>query len=319
MHRSFCSLLLPLSILTTSAYAADDIDSTNVVSIDAVTEIAGLMDKYGIIITILAVFLVILLGCIMYIFLDNKRSRNSINSALEEATKTQTETTNKLLETLITLLTTQNKKENNGTANNNTIPATNDQNGSDKQGSLIKGYINASCAFKDASRITMSKTDADRVAIYLLHNGNHSYYGYNFLKMTCVSEWTNRGIGTSRGIVHNGVPMTVFDQIFNALYNDGEFVVGDIDEYGILTDNSQINEFLAGTTVKIKAIFFLLIKDSNGNPAAFIGAEFSKPHDFSDKAVYDNVKEALETMRDNIIFLITDNDYRSGYEENKDS
>lgn len=318
------SLLLPLTILTTYAYATDGETSSasSIVSkgelINQVEQVAGIANKYGLTVTVLAVFLVLFMVFMGYQIITSDRNAKTMAENMKREAEQNREANQKMLEAIIAFANGTSISPNLSAPAAPQEPKDTHQEASNKQGNLMKGYIDSSIAFKDASRIAMEEIKCDRIAIYLFHNGNKSHYGYQFAKMSCIHEWTSRGIQTSRRTHHTNLPIYVFDSIVESLISDNEFVVGNISEYGILTDITQVQEFIAGSHVK--AMFALGIRDHDNNLAAFTIAEFKDPRDFAEGSVYDSVKKALTTMNRNIISIIINDQFRSGFEEeHKDS
>lgn len=318
------SLLLPLTILTTYAYATDEevSSASSIVSqgelINQVEQVAGIANKYGLTVTVLAVFLVLFMVFMGYQIITSDRNAKTMAENMKREAEQNREANQKMLEAIIAFANGTSISPNPSAPAAPQEPKDTHQEASNKQGNLMKGYIDSSIAFKDASRIAMEEIKCDRIAIYLFHNGNKSHYGYQFAKMSCIHEWTSRGIQTSRRTHHTNLPIYVFDSIVESLISDNEFVVGNISEYGILTDITQVQEFIAGSHVK--AMFALGIRDHDNNLAAFTIAEFKDPRDFAEGSIYDSVKKALTTMNRNIISIIINDQFRSGFEEeHKDS
>lgn len=162
-------------------------------------------------------------------------------------------------------------------------------------------------AFKSACRVVLGELKCDRVAIYVMHDENRSTFGYKFVKMSCVYEETANGTSTGRGMLsHRGIPMTAFSSIIDCLIDNDEYIVGNAYDHGIIAADEKILNFIAGSL--IKALFFSAIKDHHGQLIAFVVAEFAKEQDFSEIPKYNKCKKTLTSMASNIYPLLADND-----------
>ena len=276
-------------------------------TIDQVSDATKLINQYGPTVVIIAVFLIVFIGLLFFILRSNHKMNEQMIEAQKAASKANQKMMQDMFDTFKSLVTKDRKTENEDDNEDEERP---------KKKKIVSAYIDSSLAFKDASRIAIGKIKCERIAIYLFHNGNHTPYGYPFAKMSCVHEWTLRGSNTIRGATHVNIPLYAFSNIVEALVKDGEFVIGNIYDHGIISADEQVFQFISGST--IRALFALGIKDKDGDLAAFTIAEFKDPQDFSDEEVYKNVKDALSTMNDSIYSIIVNDEFRNSYAD-KDS
>ena len=276
---------------------------TDIISTDSISSVSELISKYGPFIVILAVFIVIFMAVIAYIIHCNQKMNNQILQSQKKNSEANQEMMTEMIKTLIDMAKNDKEEEKER------------ENEEDKKHKrLVSAYIDSSLAFKDASRIAMSKIRCERIAVYLFHNGNSTPYGYSFAKMSCVHEWSMRGSDTIRGRTHANVPLYAFSTIVEALVKDGELAIGNIFEHGILSADEQIFQFVSGSTTR--SLFALAIKSKDEELVAFTVAEFKDPQDFSSTEIYNNVKDALKTMNDNIYSIVVSDEYRDNYETN---
>ena len=276
-------------------------------TIDQVSDATKLINQYGPTVVIIAVFLIVFIGLLFFILRSNHKMNEQMIEAQKAASKANQEMMQDMFYTFKSLVTKDRKTEDEDGNEDEERP---------KKKKIVSAYIDSSLAFKDASRIAIGKIKCERIAIYLFHNGNHTPYGYPFAKMSCVHEWTLRGSNTIRGATHVNISLYAFSNIVEALVKDGEFVIGNIYDHGIISADEQVFQFISGST--IRALFALGIKDKDGDLAAFTIAEFKDPQDFFDEEVYKNVKDALSTMNDSIYSIIVNDEFRNSYAD-KDS
>lgn len=285
--------------------------STEVLNTPTTEEIGGvakLINEYGPTVVILSIFIIIFIAIIYFILRSNQKMNEQMLESQKSASQTNQQMMQDMFNTCMDLIR-------NGSSNDDSDD--DDQQEKPKKKNIVSTYIDSSLAFKDASRIAIGKIKCDRIAIYLFHNGNHTPYGYPFAKMSCVHEWTMRGSNTVRGVNHVNIPLYAFSTIVESLVKDGEFVVSNIYEHGMLSADEQIFQFISGSS--IRALFALGIKDKNNELAAFTIAEFKDPQDFSSQEVYDNVKNALKVMNDNVYSIVINDEFRESYNESEDS
>ena len=271
-------------------------------TIDNVGHVAGLIEKYGPFIVILSVFIVVFLGVLAFVIHNNQKMNTQIMEAQKKSANDNQEMLKQIVQTFIDMTKADKEEERER------------ENEEDKKHrKIVSAYIDSSLAFKDASRIAMSKIRCERIAIYLFHNGNSTPYGYSFAKMSCVHEWTMKGSDTIRGRTHVNIPLYAFSNMVEALVNDGELAIGNIYDHGTISADEQIFQFITGSTTR--ALFALAIKSKEENElVAFTVAEFKEPQDFSSKEVYDSIKDALSMMNESIYSIVVNDEYRDNYE-----
>ena len=287
-----------LSVVTPTTTATPTTDLSN--TVNQIGSVAALIEKYGPFIVILSVFIIVFLFILGYVIRNNQKMNKQIMDTQKQSAEANQKMMNDMLKTFIDIVKERDEEEDEKEAEEN-----------NKHKKIVSAYIDSSLAFKDASRIAMSKIRCERIAIYLFHNGNSTPYGYSFAKMSCVHEWTMRGSDTIRGKTHVNIPLYAFSSIIETLVKDNEYVIGNIYEHGILSADEQVFQFISGSTTR--ALFALAIKSAEGELAAFTIAEFKEAQDFSSNEVYINVKNTLETMNANIYSIVVNEEYRDNF------
>lgn len=287
-----------LSVVTPTTTATPTPDLSN--TVNQIGSVAALIEKYGPFIVILSVFIIVFLFILGYVIRNNQKMNKQIMDTQKQSAEANQQMMNDMLKTFMDIVKERDEEEDEKEAEEN-----------NKHKKIVSAYIDSSLAFKDASRIAMSKIRCERIAIYLFHNGNSTPYGYSFAKMSCVHEWTMRGSDTIRGKTHVNIPLYAFSSIVETLVKDNEYVIGNIYEHGILSADEQVFQFISGSTTR--ALFALAIKSAEGELAAFTIAEFKEAQDFSSNEVYINVKNTLETMNANIYSIVVNEEYRDNF------
>lgn len=295
------------ALATTLSSTSSEVSGNMSNTMDQVSDATKLINQYGPTVVIIAVFLILFIGLLVFILRSNHRMNQQMLEAQKNASENNQKMMQDMFDTFKTLVVNNKDKDDEDDEEDEEKP---------KKKKIVSAYIDSSLAFKDASRIAISKIKCERVAIYLFHNGNHTPYGYPFAKMSCVHEWTLRGSNTIRGTTHMNIPLYAFSTIVESLVKDGEFVIGNIYDHGIISADEQVFQFISGST--IRSLFALGIKDKDGDLAAFTIAEFKDAQDFSDEETYKNVKDALSMMNESIYSIIVNDEFRNTYSEESD-
>lgn len=295
------------ALATTLSSTSSEVSGNMSNTMDQVSDATKLINQYGPTVVIIAVFLILFIGLLVFILRSNHRMNQQMLEAQKNASENNQKMMQDMFDTFKTLVVNNKDKDDEDDEEDDEKP---------KKKKIVSAYIDSSLAFKDASRIAISKIKCERVAIYLFHNGNHTPYGYPFAKMSCVHEWTLRGSNTIRGTTHMNIPLYAFSTIVESLVKDGEFVIGNIYDHGIISADEQVFQFISGST--IRSLFALGIKDKDGDLAAFTIAEFKDAQDFSDEETYKNVKDALSMMNESIYSIIVNDEFRNTYSEESD-
>lgn len=178
------------------------------------------------------------------------------------------------------------------TINDNTKPTPDDYHNN-----IVGAYIDINTALKTASSTLIKKIDFDRVAVYVFHNGNTSFHGLPFFKMSCVYEQTNNGRGTIRGKEHIDLPLHLFNDFIAVLEKDGEFKAQNVQAAG--ENNDSLREFVAYSDTK--SIIIRGIKDDSNSLMGFVCAESNEADTFeTDEKRNRELSDAVTIMADEI-------------------
>lgn len=154
---------------------------------------------------------------------------------------------------------------------------------------------------KDHCRQCMDTIHAQRLGIYLFHNGTYSLNGIHFFKMSCICEKVVIGSGTrERAIEHSSIPINLFDAMIEGLMNNGY--------YTIVRPNNQADLEASNTKIffssaKIKFIHTVAIYDNNNSIIGFVLAEMMQ--EYSEELVNEQhivIKELIDKITPVLVF-----------------
>ena len=293
----------------------ENIDGTS----DAVVSISEAISEYGPLIVIMAVFVVVFILMAVLILRNNAKMMNQLMTDKE----TVEETNQKMIEKFVSAALESHKNENKSNTEallediKKSLEQTNKQkendnsqdlDGEDYHKDIVGAYIDVNMALKDASRKTLSVLNCQRVGVYVFHNGNNSLHGLPFFKMSCIHEWTSRGCNTLRGKSHTDMPLHLFNDFVEDLYNYGVYKSQDVSKSMI--EDPSLQEFVEFSHTK--ALYLVAIKDADGILVGFVIAEFEDIDKFETDVARDRfIRENLNTMVFNVSqFIVNKYVYR---------
>lgn len=167
---------------------------------------------------------------------------------------------------------------------------------------LVRTFIKLNNSLKDYCKQAMDEVNAERLAVYLFHNGTYSTHGIHFFKMSCICEKVTIGSGVrERSIEHNNIPINLFDSMIESLINDGCYIIKKSDE-NIEFKNHNI--FFSAN--KIKFVQAITIFDNDNNIIGFVLAESSQ--EYSDKLV-EKQKAIIGKFISQVVPVLTYSEY----------
>lgn len=279
---------------------ADSVSTDVQGTVDSVLTISEAIHQYGPLVVLMSIFFIIFIILIIVLLRSNSKLMDQLIHRQEDADKMDNDMISKFVENA---LEAQNSKHNNAVQNildefRQTLKpienAMDDENRKEEyHKDLVGAYIDVNMAFKNASRDVLNKLKCNRIAIYVFHNGNESIHGLPFFKMSCVHEWTDRGTNTLRGKFHSDIPLHLFSDFIEDLYNTGYYKASDIDKVAEI--DPSIKHFVQYSDTK--SLYMVAVKDTNGSISGFITAEFDDTDIFDmdeDRNAY--VKAVLDEM-----------------------
>lgn len=156
-------------------------------------------------------------------------------------------------------------------------------------------------SIKDYCRQCMDTIKAQRLGIYLFHNGTYSLNGIHFFKMSCICEKVVVGSGTrERAIEHASIPINLFDDMIAQLIEEGSYLIKRPEKPSDL-ETSNMKIFFSSS--KIKFIHTIAIYDNNNNIIGFVLAEMAQ--DYSEEMVNAqriSIKQLIDKITPVLIF-----------------
>lgn len=219
-------------------------------NVEAVGEVANTVNSFGVTVTIISVFIIIFLAISFYII----KETNQINKATMDS--------NKLL---IDEILSQNKVLIDKTR---TITEGLDKFNDDEKG-LMRKYIEINSNIRDICSKFIDSLDAERIAVYVFHNGSSSTHGLPFFKMSCISEYVSRG-NISRLETHLNIPLNLFDDTISLLYTKKFYYISESD---LNANNLFICKLLPKNIIKSCALYAMY--DSDNVIIGIVVAEYS--------------------------------------------
>ena len=154
---------------------------------------------------------------------------------------------------------------------------------------IVAIHMKISASIKVHSTKYMSILEADRLAVYIFHNGQSGINGFPFLKFSCMSEQVT-SVNKSCIKQHHDFPVNLMSDFINDLYThknisyyDDAIVEGEEDKY--MYNDPLFDKLVStrGNKYICKAIF-----DSNSTLIGFVLVEFTnellKPYNFVNKS-----------------------------------
>ena len=157
-----------------------------------------------------------------------------------------------------------------------------------KEQDLMTIFIKLRESMQDYCKNAMDNIHADRLAIYLFHNGTHSTHGVKFFKLSCICEDVKIGSGIrEHSIEHSNIPLNLFDNMIDELLKNGEYII--INNEDLKNTNHRI--FISSD--KIKYAVAEAIFDKNNVILGFVLIESSNDYD---EEVIKKQKEELNKL-----------------------
>ena len=217
-----------------------------------------LIHTYGASAVIIAVFILLLIGIVVYTL---KASQKTSNQLLEQQKQ------------LLTALLNFNMKPPAETSKP-------DEPGNNKpptEPNLVKQFLNINSSIKGILRDIYDDFNASRTAVYVFHNGVYSSHGLPFFKISCICEIVRKNSGVMKNIdAHNSMPLQMFDNSISYLSKHGHMIVEDADDDE--NENVKNSPVLCGMlkSNNIKSAVGIALYDKEDNILGILIVEFNE-------------------------------------------
>lgn len=217
-------------------------------SIESVKQLTELMNKAGVAIVVVAVFMVIVLA---------------VSITLISVVVSNSKKKDQRYEKLFLNMLEQNKEYINGVLHPN-------------QGELFKASVECGEKVESHLKYLFQQTKADRVALYVFHNGQRMLNGGHFLKMSCLNEYAlaEKYQYTRK---HKDTPITQFSEICKALLSRGCWSCEDTRTLKDASLKAWVQEY------GYKSIFIKAVFSTRGDVIGFATTEYIEDYVFEEK------------------------------------
>ena len=260
-------------------------------AVKTVGSMAKVIDEYGGYIAILSLFIIILvITVITIIWINTKLMKQELEEklALLSSQKDQNE---KLVDHLL---------KDNSSKDTEDEEETEDDIRRKNRKDFVSTYIDINLILKDAVRSASGELNAERVGIYVFHNGNQSIHGLPFFKVSCMHEWNKAGslamkTRAYRSVTHQSIPLYLLSDIVESIYSKKYYFVTNIQDK--IDSVQSLQTFVDHSD--IQTMYMLAISDDDDNIAGFVIAEFKEIINLEDEAM-NKIKHTLEITRDTV-------------------
>lgn len=211
-------------------------------TVKGVYDIAETIDKFGIFVVIISVFILIFL-CVMLFFLK------SYTNASGQMTKQQ--------QIMFDYLMKKDEEDKKHQA---------------EEKNIVEVFYKLNTYIKTECEKFQKETDCDRIGVYVFHNGTSASHGMPFFKTSCICEYIKRGSGITPHIKDStNIPITVYSDIIEKLYTEGGVVtVRNSVDGAFHSDSFFLDKDKAATAI------FTVVFDTSNNTMGFILGEYHK-------------------------------------------
>lgn len=172
-------------------------------AVGSVVQLAETVNKVGVVAVMIAAFLFLFMGMILYMLRTMSTANQYMMSQQQQMLTNLIERNDKISE----------KREEEKQAHYN-------------EKEIVAIFCQLNKGLKSECRKFLEDTNCDRIGVYVFHNGTTSSHGLPFFKVSCVCEFIKRGAGIGNHINDStNVPLTVFDDVIQLLYSDGVVVI----------------------------------------------------------------------------------------------
>lgn len=169
-------------------------------------------------------------------------------------------------------------------------------NNTKKTTKLVKVYVKLNNLLKAELKNACLTTDAERIAIYLFHNGTYSLNGFPFIKISCICEILgNHSNTTLKQHLQTNIPINAVDDFLTELFHHHIFISSKSEK-----DLKVIKKLLLDRQEDTNEYIAIAITDKSEidePPIGFLLAEFDNK-DFNKKCSQDKLDILVNAAED---------------------
>ncbi len=249
---------------------------------DTIERYAELINRYGALIIIAAVFLVIILAVMVIMLKSYQKTQNLI--------QTQNQT---MFEAILDNLASSKEEK---TKNK------------EEHKELVDIFIKMSIPIRSSLEVLANRLNADRTSVYVFHNGTNTSHGLPFIKISCLTEVMKRGTLVARKVLlHQGLPLSTFDKSISYLVSS---------QVGYILNNEEDDRFPAIKNMLsssgVLSAGFLALYDDDNNMLGIIVSEFTEVK------TEEEMKSIIDIMKEESLKIIPVLDYADYQEKNNE-
>lgn len=241
------------------------------IEVNDVINMADAINKYGWATIVLAVFLVLLITIVVLTIGYVRKSTASRDKEHTETMTTIQTQQNQMFENLIKRVEQQQESQQELIASlmKQLVETKSAQEHSAEN--IVGVFVKLNEALKGECKDAQNETGADRLAIYVFHNGTYSSHNLPFFKMSCISEWLQPRSGLVPELQqHTNIPLSLFEGMVTRLFSNSDVIIPDTE--AIKTSDPLTYAFVSST--KIKACMLVSIYDDDDQIMGFVCGEF---------------------------------------------
>lgn len=263
--------------------AASDINPSEIVI--QINQLSESIVKYGFSVVIESVAIAIFICIILVMMRNHKKQMDQTLESNDNMIKSIVEQNNELVNNL----TKRIKKD------------------EEEHAKIVETYLDINVGLRSICKNIMNKINADRVAVYVFHNGNKSAHGLPFFKLSCIGEWAKQKNIINRRS-QSDIPLYLFSEVVEELYKNGKVFIKNSSE----NENVSIIGTPDGKSMSIYSIL-----DEYENLAGFTLLEFDSIMDFDNEKVLHKIKNIMDDISKTISDIIIYTDIEKRIENEK--
>jgi hypothetical protein len=180
----------------------------------------------------------------------------------------------------------------------------------DQSNDLMREYIKINKPLKAKCKEFIESSTSTRTAIYLFHNGTHSFHGFPFFKFSCLAEHISKG-SYNRGNHHNEFPVNLLGDFVESIVETGIYYY-----WGDLKSTDKIDPMIY-KLLSIEESWFIIcgIFDTDNNILGFVLCEYDPQKETTEEILnkqIEDIKIITKTVSTVLEFSEFNEKYKGG-------